>query len=74
MRDVPQLVQKKDVDLISTTVEHLLDERLLEAYGPGRTEYRGLDPFKDDRLLKKARIKMEKRSYVACFDTLQTFF
>ncbi len=73
MRDVPQLVQQKDVDLHSMTVEHLLDERLLEVYGPSRTEYRGPDPFRNDRLLKKARMEMEKRSFSACINTLQTF-
>ncbi len=73
MIDVPQLVQQSDVDLHSMTVEHLLDERILEVFGPSRTEYTGPDPFKNDRLLRKARMEMEKRSFSACFDALQAF-
>lgn len=73
MRDVPQLVQQRDVDLHSMTVEHLLDERILEVFGPSRTEYAGPDPFKNDLFLRKARVDMEKRSFSACFNTLQSF-
>ncbi len=73
MDDVPELVRQEDVNLHSMTVEHLLDERLLEAFGPSRVKYTGPNPFVADSLLKKAGSQIQKKSFSECFDTLQLF-
>lgn len=73
MIDVPELVRQSDSDLHATNVEHLLDERLLEAYGPSRFDYRGVDPLENDKLWRLARSNAEKQQFSSCFEKLSAF-
>ena len=68
MKDVPQLVQQRDVDAHSISAERNVD---LSPFIVS-TE-RVSDPFLNNPLLAKASKEVQRRDYKSCYNTLQLF-
>ncbi len=73
IRDVPQLVLQKDVDLHSAELESFLDRCDYVVFHPSKEEISKRYDFLKDPLYVRAMEEVEADRFAACYDTLAEF-